>query len=68
MARGLGRCTWVMLLVALVFASNAPAFAQGGSNATTLSGLVVGSDGRRAARRDGRSQGKRHRGGVHGGV
>ena len=45
MARGLGRCTWVMLLVALVFAGNAPAFAQGGSNATTLSGVVVDPSG-----------------------
>jgi hypothetical protein len=43
--RGVGRYTWALLLAVLVFASSAPAFAQGGSNATTLSGVVVDSSG-----------------------
>jgi hypothetical protein len=45
MRDGLGRFTWVMLLVALVFAGNAPAYAQGGGNSTTLSGVVADATG-----------------------
>ena len=68
MGRGLVKFTWGMLLVALVFASNAPAYAQGGGGATTLSGLVSDPTGGVLPGATRRSQGKRHRRDVHGGV
>ncbi len=41
----LGKFTWATLLVSLVFAGHAPAYAQGGGTATTLSGVVADSSG-----------------------
>jgi hypothetical protein len=41
----IARFTWAMLLMVLVFAGSAPAYAQGGGAETTLSGVVSDTSG-----------------------